>query len=619
MVKHWLVFLLSWILILSGMEKCGLAASPLSPLREAQIEAQVQQALAAELVGDLAARDAKLTGLLEIEPNAAAPHWHLGEVLCGGRWLTVEEAAEDYSQDPNYADYRALRAQLPDTPEAHLEAADWCEARGMDAERQLHLRATLSYDPDNYAAQRRLGVRRYGNAFFTAAEVAARKEESDRRQVDFDRFHAEITSWIATSIAGSLEDREDLLQRIIRIEEPRAATAVASVVYLNRNLQAQVAHRLKGDESSSFPRALRQSAVASLKNMPVHEATVALLQMAVFDDDESVRYAATDALKLRPPTDFIPLLMESLRAPIEHIGFVDFNPAGTLAIHEEIRQATPFGEHVEIYDRQHRIVGRPGRPIFEHKLNLMRQQAVHPTELASPLAQSAMQINRELRMRNERIIPVLAQITGYNSDSPERWWNSWSRYNELSLADEPPQQTVAYCYQYTNEYVVSCFTAGAPVWTRSGVRAIETIVPGDFVLSQNPQTGELAYQPVIATTVRQPSDLVRIETGADVIEATRGHRFWVQGQGWVMAKFLEPGMTLDSVRRPQTVAHVAHGGQTVAYNLVVDRFHTYFVGNEPLLVQDCTCPPPLLGALPGMQPRLANEPQTLQWASTSGR
>jgi hypothetical protein len=135
---------------------------------------------------------------------------------------------------------------------------------------------------------------------------------------------------------------------------------------------------------------------------------------------------------------------------------------------------------------------------------------------------------------------------------------------------------------------------------------VEQVKAGDRVLSQDPESGELAYKPVVQTTTRNPSPMVKVHLGSDTIEVTRGHMFFISGKGWRMAKELEPGDRLRGVggavaidRLEQMPApgpwyeHVdeapdAGPGYGSAYNLIVDGFHTFFVGDERILVQDNT-------------------------------
>jgi hypothetical protein len=149
---------------------------------------------------------------------------------------------------------------------------------------------------------------------------------------------------------------------------------------------------------------------------------------------------------------------------------------------------------------------------------------------------------------------------------------------------------------------MSCFAKGTPVWTQQGPRPIDSIRVGDLVLSQNVESGELAYKPVIATTLRPPAPIVRIEAGENVrIDATGGHRFWVSGEGWVRARQLQSGQPLHSTDGTTLVSQVSEQPNALAYNLVVADFHTYFVSQAKLLCQDNLLPKPTTVLVPGLK------------------
>ncbi len=79
---------------------------------------------------------------------------------------------------------------------------------------------------------------------------------------------------------------------------------------------------------------------------------------------------------------------------------------------------------------------------------------------------------------------------------------------------------------------MSCFVPGTLIHTESGLAPIESIQIGDRVLSQDVETGELAYKPVLRTTVRESKDTRRIRSGSDELHCSPGHPFWVHGRGW---------------------------------------------------------------------------------------
>ncbi len=122
--------------------------------------------------------------------------------------------------------------------------------------------------------------------------------------------------------------------------------------------------------------------------------------------------------------------------------------------------------------------------------------------------------------------------------------------------------------------------------TSIGPVGIETLTVGDCVLAQDPEIGELAFKPVLATTVRPPSRLVAITAGGQTIRATRGHPFWVSGIGWQMAKELKPGQLLHTTQGPLPIDAIDDATDEKCYNLVVADFDTYFVGEPQVLVHD---------------------------------
>jgi hypothetical protein len=129
---------------------------------------------------------------------------------------------------------------------------------------------------------------------------------------------------------------------------------------------------------------------------------------------------------------------------------------------------------------------------------------------------------------------------------------------------------------------------------------IEEVQVGDMVLSQDPATGELAYKPVLRTTVRPPEPLVILDVGEDAIWASGGHLFWVPGRGWTRARVLRHSQRLFGATDSKEVFAVSYTGSRETYNLIVADFHTYFAGNGKLLCHDNTLPQPTNNFVPGL-------------------
>lgn len=124
-----------------------------------------------------------------------------------------------------------------------------------------------------------------------------------------------------------------------------------------------------------------------------------------------------------------------------------------------------------------------------------------------------------------------------------------------------------------------CFPAGTPVATAEGERPIETVQPGDLVLTADPDTGTQSYQRVTRTFIRASDELFRIELAdGRSVEATGEHPFWVEGKGFVLARYLARSDLLrdeDGHRVP--VARItSRTGRFTVYNFEVEPTHTYY-------------------------------------------
>ncbi|MGE5194127.1 MAG: polymorphic toxin-type HINT domain-containing protein, partial [Deltaproteobacteria bacterium] len=217
--------------------------------------------------------------------------------------------------------------------------------------------------------------------------------------------------------------------------------------------------------------------------------------------------------------------------------------------------------------------------------------------------------NERTEELNRRIIGVLADVTGRDPEpDPRAWWQWWGDYTDTQLVGGKRVQIVAEDTEVLGDPTLrlrrwSCFAAGTPVWTESGQVAIEKIKVGDLVLAQNIETGELAYKPVVCTTVRPAKPLVAVTIEDEHLTATSGHRFWIAGDGWTKARDLQPGSLVHTVRGNAAVAAVKSGPTAETYNLVVADFHDYFVGRTGFLVQDLPLPQPTNAVVPGLTHR----------------
>ncbi len=138
-----------------------------------------------------------------------------------------------------------------------------------------------------------------------------------------------------------------------------------------------------------------------------------------------------------------------------------------------------------------------------------------------------------------------------------------------------------------------CFVAGTPVKTAEGQKPIEKLHEGDLVWSRDEITGDVRLQPVLQTFVTPSQPLVELSATTrqgttEHLRVTPGHRFWVEGRGWKAAESLAAG---DSMMSSDGAALVLGSASSLAeratvYNLEVEDFHTYFVGESAIWVHN---------------------------------
>jgi hypothetical protein len=344
----------------------------------------------------------------------------------------------------------------------------------------------------------------------------------------------------------------------------------------------------------------------------------------VFSQWPSVRKSAAAALKSRKFDDFVPALLNLLATPGQTRFAVFNDPRGGLscsyAMAVETEDAVLFRVstlHVMIPAIQTQVrAGHQPREAarLTEALLLASQSARNASDEAGHLVRSQVYsqevaseaVNERIRELNDRVVAVLAGVSGKEAiPEPRVWWQWWQDESDSQNLYEKPvvvvsEETEASTAPVLTVQRVDCLAAGTPVRTDRGLRAIEEIRIGDRVLSQNVETGELAYKPVLHTTERPPKELWTVRLGDEAIVTTGGHRFWRSGSGWVKSRDLESQSLLHTVTGNATIWTAKKGEAAKTYNLVVADFHTYFVGRTGILSQD-VLPPRATGCLvPGL-------------------
>lgn len=579
--------------------------------RSSKADHLVEQALEAELQGDNDKRQALLEEALRCSPLCEAARWQSGQVRVDRKWMALAESHQAAAKDPRLERYRRMHAECDgrmSPAEAHLAMARWCRQSKLAEQERFHWLKLLELSPNEPEALAALELCWYEGELLRREEVIER--QAARRA---ERQWSEHLQELAPKLLRS-EDSDETgaaWQRLRGISDPAAVAGLETVI-------------------ASRSERLGLEVVALVSKIRSHLAAAALVRLATESSFEAVRAAAVAALKQRPLHQSVPCVLAGMRWPMELEQEFCVSPLGDFVeygstVTTEGPQAktvvktsasTVFSDDMHI-NVAHRGSGRRAYRSVQfygptpaakfanrwHTANTYLRQSQMSREKADAY-------NREVQQRNQAASRLLHELAGEDfGPDPQRWLDWWMDYNEYEKSGEKPVYTRNYdnpryvhdgpTVQVTYSYA-SCFARGTLIWAQDGLTPVEQIQPGDLVLAQDPQTGELAYKPVLQSTLRLPSPQRRIRVEDEEIVATLGHPFWVAGDGWRMAKELKGGQLLHGLEGSWPIEQIDELPDAEAYNLVVDDFHTYFVGRLGLLVHDNHFRQPTTAVVPGL-------------------
>ncbi|MGE5194342.1 MAG: polymorphic toxin-type HINT domain-containing protein [Deltaproteobacteria bacterium] len=553
----------------------------------------VERVLRSEVAGKVDRR-MQLAETLKQQPDSPSARWQAGFVKDGDSWRSFDEPQRDTASASVLDEYRRRRDEAPQSFPGQLDLANWCRKHGLKAQERAHLIVALPLTSaeEQPPLLERLGYTQIGTQWVSDEQRRDWQNAIRRTEASLKKWSAKLER-IAERLAGSKAQRSAALAELRGIDDASAIPAIELV--------------LAGRDEETA-----RAAVETLAKIDGPEASLALAKQAVFSPWPAVRKGGTAALKNRLFEDFVPALIGLLAKPTTGSFRLFHDPlqgrllgtyvvavetenvfqVATLQLMQQVVEvrvtmrpaAGGFlpagGDYVRVADAEARI-----RADIDAQRTL--GDRLHPRE---PELEAIRDRIREL---NGRVISVLADISGLEpTPDPRGWWQWWYDFTDAPPSGTKPAVVVVDEFEggatpfFTFRASHSCFAAGTPVWTETGPVPIETIKVGDRVLAQDIPSGELGYKPVLVTTVNPPKDLLILRFGDESIVCTKGHRFWISGSGWTKARDIAPQTLLHTVTGNTPVWSVKPAPAEKTYNLVVDGFHTYFVGKSAILCQD---------------------------------
>lgn len=207
-------------------------------------------------------------------------------------------------------------------------------------------------------------------------------------------------------------------------------------------------------------------------------------------------------------------------------------------------------------------------------------------------------IKRALKSGDERVFENIKSVSKIGPD-------------ELKLIDNVTSQEFTLCRsQFKSELIAEgmtdeaaekalrcledgCFSGDTLVTTKTGLKRIDSIKEGDYVLSKDVNSGTIDYKEVKYVYIKSTYEFVHLFVEGEEIRTTANHLFFTDCGWWKAAENLKVGdkilnskgelktligKSIEALKEPEKI-----------YNLNVDEFHTYFVGTNGLLVHNnCT-------------------------------
>ncbi len=569
-----LSILMTAIVVVALVLPCSAASPGSETSLSATPEQLVETALRHELSGNIDQRNRLLEEALLQAPDSQPARWHSGQVRYGDAWTSIDDVPVLSRSDPRYQEYLRIRSGYRETASGQMELATWCGKRRLNDQARAHLTQVLQLDPDHVQAHRKLGHRRMAGEWIPEQEFQQLRERERVWQKNLSKWKPKVRYLRQELIGNGAGQRKRAKGRLLEIREPAAIPALEFFLSATSEEEALLL-------------------VEVTDNMTDHAASRSLARQAVFSEWQPVRLAAAKKLRGRVWEAFVPQMLDTMFSPIQLHSQMEPGGNGTLIYRQLIFRE---GYRVKQEMTLDSVLGRGGltAPVkfFDEGLALRGQQM---------LAQRRWELalhNGPSRAWNWRLAVVLNVVTDQQlSSRPQVWWDWWDRYNETLTGEKPAQRG----YRSEQWIVISCFAAGTPVWTTDGPKPVEQIQVGDMVLSQNPNSGELCYKPVLRATERSAVELLTVQIGDQLFDCTGGHLFWSVGEGWSKARELAPETALHTVRGTARVEAVQPGPTKPTFNLVVADFNTYFVGQQKILVHDVTPREPTTTLVPGLK------------------
>ena len=265
--------------------------------------AHVRLALWCEAHGLTAERLKHLSLAVLYDPSNTLARGLMGLVTYHGKWDPPAAIGRKIQNDPArqaiIREYLDRRARTPDTADAQMKLAAWCDENGLKEQAIAHYSAVTRINPSRDSAWKHLGYKKQGDRWVKPDEAAAAKQEAARQKQADKHWKTKLERLRDGLESKDAAKRTKAEQGLTEVTDPRAVPMIWAIF-------------VRGGER------LQIAAVQLLGQIDGPSASNGLAAIAVFSPGAEVRRRAIETLTRRDPRDVVGRLISLIHKPFKY-------------------------------------------------------------------------------------------------------------------------------------------------------------------------------------------------------------------------------------------------------------------------------------------------------------
>jgi hypothetical protein len=266
-------------------------------------DAHIRLALWCEARGLTAERLKHLSLAVLYDPTNTLARGLIGLIAYHGKWDRPDVIGQQILNDPAHQalirEYLDRRARTPDTADAQLKLAAWCDEKGLKDQAVAHYSAVTTIDPSRDSAWKHLGYKKQGNRWVKPEEVAAAKQEVVRQKQADKHWKTKLERLRDGLESKDATKRTRIEKGLTEVTDPRAVPMIWTIL-------------VRGGERHQI------AAIQMLGQIDGPTASNALAALAVFSPAAEVRRRAIETLTRRDPRDVVGRLIGLIHKPYKY-------------------------------------------------------------------------------------------------------------------------------------------------------------------------------------------------------------------------------------------------------------------------------------------------------------